>query len=726
MKKYSGVTRYVIITTAMALLITVIVSLSFGSFFAKSREYAVQDGESIAARNAAMIEDNLSYGLDALNMAVQAVDYMHIQKLSMEAVQKYIEVQAESLVNSTDGVFTGLYMYSGGSIYDGMKRDIPEWLDAETRIWYLAAVANPGKIVMTGPYPDAVSDGKECLTLSVSIPEENTVIAADFLVEAIQSIVDSTNINGAGFCMIQNRNGSIIAHVDRSLIGKSTYNLGSKDMVELTDEILNGTEKQYSLMRNIDGTNYYLFINRISDRWLMTMAVTRKDLFAPLTGTLYRYVFVSLIVYIGVLIFGINSVRVKEREAEARCSAEKLSEELSQALEEANSASVAKSRFLFNMSHDIRTPMNAISGFVDLAYAHADDPEIVKKYLEKAKGSEQYLLGMISDVLDMSRIESGNVKINETAVNLYKKTDNLIEIIRQAASKKNIDVQFDTRGVFEPYVYMDETHCGRVAVNILGNAVKYTPDGGSVLFSISQRPSAIEGHVYTTFEAKDNGIGMSNEFLDHIYEIFSRENNTTISKIEGTGLGMSIVKSLIDLMGGSINVESAPGEGTTVSVKLDLRIAPVFDEEEEEEDTTAVKKEIEGMRVLLVEDNELNREIAGEILKERGVLVDEAMDGSEAVAIMVAAAPCYYDLILMDVQMPVMDGYEATRQIRNLENAATAATPIVAMTANAFDEDRKQAYEAGMNGHIPKPINIAELECTLRKYSKRETPFTIR
>lgn len=725
MKKNSGVTRYVIISTLLALITSVIVALSFGRFFDITRDYAIHDGMSITAQTAGRIEDNINTGVEALSISVEAVRYMHVQNLSETSVQKYIMIQAESLINSTDGMFTGMYICSDGVLFDGMGRDIPEGFVPTERVWYTEAMGNPGTVVMTGPYDDTANPGFQCVTFSSAIPNENAVIAVDFLIDDIQAIVENTTINGSGFCLIVNRNGGIVAHQDRSIIGQNVYEFGSEDMTDLGKEIKANKSRQYFIKKELNGTLYYMFLNHISDKWYMMLAITAHDLFAPLMRSLYIYILISLLVYGGIIAYGVNSVRVKEREEDARHKAERLSAELSEALNEAKSASIAKSRFLFNMSHDIRTPMNAISGFVNLAYSHADNPEDVRRYLEKAKGSEEYLLGMISDVLDMSRIESGNVTISETAVDLRVKTESLIEIIRQAAIKKHIDVQFDIRGVHEPIVYIDETHCGRIAVNVLGNAVKYTPEGGSVRFAITQKPSAKEGYVYTVFEARDNGIGMSNEFLEHIYETFSRENNTTISKIEGTGLGMSIVKSLIDLMGGKINVASVPGEGTTVSVELDLKVAPQTEVVHAvNSDETRIRRKIEGMHVLLVEDNELNREIAGEILRERGVIVDEAADGSEAVSIIMAAAPGYYDLVLMDVQMPVMNGYEATKAIRDLDNSESASVPIVAMTANAFDEDKKQAADAGMNGHLPKPINVTELEEALVKYAKSEASFT--
>ncbi len=386
-------------------------------------------------------------------------------------------------------------------------------------------------------------------------------------------------------------------------------------------------------------------------------------------------------------------------------------EKLAAALEKAEAGSNAKTAFLFNMSHDIRTPMNAILGFNKMAEKYIDEKEKVLDCLEKVDASGQQLLSLINDILDMSRIESGKAQLELSPVKLRETENHLMDMVRETAVK---DLSFitDFSGIRHDYVMADQTHRNRVLTNIAGNAVKYSKDGGTVRFSIRENE---EEQAYD-FIIEDDGIGMSEEFLSHIFEAFSREKSSTVSGIQGTGLGMAITKSLVDLMRGTISVESKPGEGTKVTVHLNLQPADEegIPEEEEKIDVSLLS----GKKVFLVEDNELNREIAKDILEEYGLTVAEAEDGSVAVEIYQrnATSGLYPDVILMDVQMPVMNGYEATKALRSFMKEDGKQVPIIAMTANAFDEDKKQAFEAGMDAHLAKPIVLPELEKTLTQF----------
>jgi len=383
----------------------------------------------------------------------------------------------------------------------------------------------------------------------------------------------------------------------------------------------------------------------------------------------------------------------------------------------AEAANQAKSAFLFNMSHDIRTPMNAIIGFTSMAQKHIDNKERVNEYIEKVKVSSTHLLQLINDVLDMARIESGKVSIEEKQANIYENSEEVISIMRETANEQNITLNLDISDIRNEHVYADVLHFNQILLNIISNAVKYTRPGGEVNVMIYQTPDEKEDYASYDFIVSDNGIGMSQEFVSHIFESFSREKTSTVSGIQGTGLGMSITKNLVDIMGGSIEVDSELGVGTTVKIHMSFRIqkkAPVKKQETSELSDTS----LEGMRLLLVEDNELNREIAKDILEEVGIIVEEAEDGSIAVEKVKNSDVGYYDIILMDIQMPYMDGYKATQAIRSFDNRELADVPIVAMTANAFEEDKNKALESGMNSHLAKPINIGELLETLRIFKK--------
>lgn len=382
-------------------------------------------------------------------------------------------------------------------------------------------------------------------------------------------------------------------------------------------------------------------------------------------------------------------------------------------LEIANASSAAKSAFLFNMSHDIRTPMNAIIGFTELLEKHLDDKELAKSYIKKIQTSNDFLLSLINNVLEMARIESGKTTLDETYGDAYAFNETLFSLFDFQMKEKGIEF-IRTNHVEHSDVICDETKLREIFLNILSNAWKYTPSGGRVTMSLNEIPCDRPGYAMYQTVIEDTGIGMSEEFLPHLFEEFTRERSSTESKLNGTGLGMPIVKKLVDLMQGTIEVESQVGRGTKITVTLPHRIAQAEDTKRYIEKTQGYdKNRFQGKRILLAEDNELNAEIAITILEEAGFMVEHAEDGIICVDMMEKADAGYYDLILMDIQMPNMDGYKATRTIRKLSDQKKAGITIIAMTANAFDEDKKNAYEAGMNWHIAKPIKVDELMSAL-------------
>ena len=389
-------------------------------------------------------------------------------------------------------------------------------------------------------------------------------------------------------------------------------------------------------------------------------------------------------------------------------------EELEKAAIEARMANEAKTRFLFYMSHDIRTPMNAIIGFADLLEKHLDDKKRVIDYISKIKHSSSFLLSLINYVLEMARIESGKATLKTETGDLKNLVNTLNDVFEPSIEEKKLQYTCNLK-VENPYVHCDKTKLREILLNVISNSIKYTPEGGSVTVDITEEGHDAEKKVsFYRFTIEDTGIGMSKEYLPHIFEEFSRENTSTESKVIGTGLGLPIVKSLVDLMGGTIEVSSEVAVGTKTIIILPFLVS----EEEcknavqEQQESTKLLALLMGKRILLAEDNELNAEIAITILEEEGLKVEWAEDGIKCLEMLKKVPEDYYDMILMDIQMPNMDGYRTTEEIRSLPDKR-AQIPIVAMTANVFDEDKKKAYEAGMNGYIAKPIDTKAIFSTL-------------
>ena len=425
-------------------------------------------------------------------------------------------------------------------------------------------------------------------------------------------------------------------------------------------------------------------------------------------------------IFVAVILLAILKLLRKARKAEAAArkaanDTQELNAKLQIAAENAESANRAKSTFLFNMSHDIRTPMNAIIGYADLVSRHSDDPAKLKKYMENIQVCGQNLLMLLNNVLDLARIENDKTEIEYSVSDIEKDFRNCLAMFRNQADSKGQTLTVTTQLPY-PYIYADIPHLTEVCTNLVSNAVKYTGAGGTIRCGVTQKPGEKEGWCDTVVTVADNGIGMSQEFQKHIFEPFERERTSTVSKVEGSGIGMGIVKKLVGLMGGAVEVESKIGVGSTFTVTIPCRIASEDEIQAKREINPSDQKCLCGTRILLTEDNDLNAEIATELLQEEGCTVDRAKDGVECVDMLEKAANGTYQLILMDVQMPVMNGYDATKKIRRMDDPQKANIPIVAMTANAFSEDKQVALDAGMNDHIAKPINMSVLVPTLRKY----------
>ena len=531
---------------------------------------------------------------------------------------------------------------------------------------------------------------------------------------SMQTLLDGYDMNVMGTFLLV-RSNVVEASNDPAMIG---VDVTSPEMLRRIRAV-NQSEK-LTFVRDGRGAKYFGMYTHGRD-FVLYAYVPERSIYRSTIPNLAAF----LILYIGVLVLtqGLRwnaEQQYRRREAAAehayKEALEKKNHALEIAVQQEAAANRAKRDFLFNMSHDIRTPMNAIIGYTTLAETNLTQPVKVADYLRKISTASQHLLSLINDVLDMSRIESGRVVLEQKPVHLPTLVQDVQDIIQSNVTAKGLSFAVDLAGVRDEDVVADPLRLQRILLNILSNAVKFTPSGGSITLRVVEKSGADEPVRYGDYEfyVRDTGIGMSAEYQKHIFEQFSREETSTVSKTEGTGLGMPITKRLVEMMDGSIDLLSVQGQGTefTVHLRLPLCGAP-------KQETPVADPAFAGMRLLVVEDNELNMEITTTVLEEAGFVVDQAVNGQAALEKIATAAPGQYALVLMDIQMPVMDGYEATRRIRALPDPAKAQIPIVAMTANAFAEDRENALAAGMNEHIAKPFDIHTLLWKLAEILKK-------
>ena len=475
-----------------------------------------------------------------------------------------------------------------------------------------------------------------------------------------------------------------------------------------------------SLLSILNKTIKAMPANMLTSSLAMHKSSARKVTLSEfIKDNFFRVLLVSSIAVAAILLTILKLLqKARKAEAAARKAAndtQELNAKLQVAVEKAESANRAKSTFLFNMSHDIRTPMNAIIGYADLASRHLDAPAKLEKYMENIQICGQNLLVLLNNVLDLARIENDKTEIEYSVSDVEKDFRNCIAMFQNQADSKGQTLTVTTHLLY-PYVYADIPHLTEICTNLVSNAVKYTGACGTIRCDVTQKPGKKEGWCDTVITVADNGIGMSQEFQKHIFEPFERERTSTVSKVEGSGIGMGIVKKLVGLMSGTVEVESKIGVGSTFTVTIPSRIASQEETQAKRETTPSDEKSLCGVKILLTEDNDLNAEIATELLQEEGCTVDRAKDGVECVDMLEKAANGTYRLILMDIQMPVMNGYDAAKKIRQMDDPQKAGIPIIAMTANAFSEDKQAALDAGMNDHVAKPINMNILVPTIRKY----------
>lgn len=668
--------------------------------------------EEIADRTVYEINTVLENNTRQLQRAIEA---LRTEQPASEAalrswlarVQQLNGLDIFAVVDEAGMVYTSDNTFSGISRFGFLSEPI-----TETRVFTTRTSLSSAMVLIAMP-TDQIICGDTHIVSCITGVDVDKIISAQQL-QGVNNQVLCRLFNGSdGTCIVESD--------DQYANGRSIFDVLENDCSFSADYPLeqlindwNAHTEGYSSYLSVEGTTYLYYKPVPGTDWMVSTrlreGVIRTQIFEANRHILHSsqlQLCIVILSMLAVLFFTIRQVRRVQAIQSAKEKEQEQQEVLKEALAQAEAANHAKTVFLNNMSHDIRTPMNAIIGFTNIALKEETSPD-VRACLEKISESSDHLLTLINDVLDISRIESGKTKFHPTPVDITEVTDTVLDIMNGFLANRDLTFLIHRAALRAPYVFADAVRIREILVNILSNAVKFTPDGGTITFSFSQSPASDGQHILMHYQISDTGIGMSEEFQKHIFDEFSQEESSARTQYRGTGLGMSITKHYVDMMGGTILVESKKEVGTTFAVTLPLALA---DEAQVPKKTvSSVHTSLDGIHILLAEDNDLNAEIATVQLAEHGVQVTRAASGEEALAQFRQNPPGTFDLILMDIMMPVMNGYEATRAIRSTADHSDSRTiPIIAMTANAFAEDIQESLDAGMNAHLSKPIVADEL-----------------
>ena len=728
MQERKQTTKYLLpVVFAMILVVAIVV----GVFFMRNSlmKLTIEERSNQLEEMVTQIQANLDSGLQThwnlvagLNNAAQGNHFKNSQDVS------------DNIVHMENDFRTDLYgcrvmlLDEQGTAYlsdgpAGIWYDVSHLLDGEKRHTFVSETdtIDGSFLVFSQEMDSPITMGEDHVRFT------HIVLLKD--VQTVKQYYTTTTYGGKAATYIIKKNGTL-AYFDAD----SDDVIGARNIYKALEEAEYIQGRNFDMVKEqldrdgiaaanilLNQTEYYYCLTALNNYDMTLMLLIPADCVAVSTMDMMNsairtgMIFISAMVLLILLAF-FSLIKVQRSSQMVKLEQE-TNRELNRLRAVAETANAAKSTFLNNMSHDIRTPMNAIIGFTNIAMKHSPPPEI-KSCLDKISDSSEHLLTLINDVLDISRIESGKIQFIPAPVDITEVADAVANITRGFLSNRNLNFRFHQETLETPYVLADAVRIREVLVNILGNAVKFTNDGGTITFDAGFRPGGDGQHIVACYRIADTGVGMSEEFVERIFDEFSQEENSARTKYKGTGLGMAITKRYVDLMGGTIRVESKKGKGSTFIVELPMELTDA--EHVRKQDVPVATAKLTDVKILLAEDNDLNAEIATVQLEECGMQVTRAADGEEVVELFANHPADTYDIILMDVMMPKRNGYEATRMIRSIDGRPDGRTiPIIAMTANAFAEDVQASLDAGMSGHLAKPIQMDEVVKTIARNLER-------
>ena len=684
-----------LIASLLVFLLTVAATCVASWQLLKSTKESIHlQGKVNAVESAKEFDNYLLVRKNTVILAGHVVDQMIRDKKPTGEILEYLTAESQSIKKSIDKDYTGLYGWINGEYCDG-DGWVPDadYIPTE-RPWYLEAIADDSDITFVQPYLDEQT--KTILTtLAERLSDGVSVIALDITLSRIQEITEEIARHTPGsYGIVLDKAGQVIAHSDNNELGKNYLEETGTLGAVLADRLFNGSEREFEVRFN--GRHYMVFVEQIEGDWQAISLINTRTFYRPLiviTALSALFAVLEAIVLVTILYNqGAKNLAI----ASAK---------------EAESANRAKSRFLSRMSHEIRTPINQILGLDSIALRDEHLTPGTRENLNKIGTSANHLLCIVNDILEMSRIESGHLELKEERFSFRDFLDQLSIIVSGQCEEKGLDFEFKRAESLNEYLVGDAPKLRQALINLLGNAVKFTDAPGTITFEVEQKP-AQDGAVALRFTVKDTGIGMDPAYLPRLYDAFTQEDTDNTSRYGGSGLGTTITKRFVDLMGGDIQVETEKGRGTTFVVTVALKCADPADAPAPAEagPRRSAGPALDGLHVLIAEDMELNAEVLSDLLEMEGMTSEWAENGQRAVELFAASPQGHFSAILMDMRMPVMDGMTATRAIRKLDRPDARRIPIIALTANAFDEDVKQCLQAGMNAHLAKPVDIELLK----------------